>query len=153
MDQIGLADRGTTVPRDAASRAAVCYDGTPGSIAAARLFTAEFLERVAAEPSARVSAEAVGTAQLIVSELVTNACKYAPGPCLLDLELTGGPGGGSVLEITVWDANPEPPVPYTTEPGRVGRHGLEIVLALTEGFDVGREPVGKRIGVRLPLGP
>ncbi|WP_328863532.1 ATP-binding protein [Streptomyces sp. NBC_00306] len=36
-----------------------------------------------------------------MSELITNACKYAPGPMLLDLELTG-----RTLEITVTDSSP-----------------------------------------------
>ncbi|GGZ46519.1 ATP-binding protein [Streptomyces inusitatus] len=145
MEQIGLAHRGERAMGEAVSRAGVCYDGAAGSIAAARGFTAEFLGRV------RGGAGVVAVAELVVSELVTNACKYAPGPCLVDLEVVGQ-GAGRAVEITVWDANPEPPVPCAAEPGRVGGHGLEIVLALSEGFDVGREPVGKRIRVRLPFG-
>jgi hypothetical protein len=35
--------------------------------------------------------------------------------------------------------------------GRVGQHGLEIVMAVVQGFDVQREPVGKRITLRLAL--
>ncbi|WP_444852263.1 ATP-binding protein [Streptomyces sp. NPDC000229] len=93
-----------------------------------------------------VSPQAVGAAQLVVSELVTNACKYVPGPCAVDLEVDG-----PALQITVWDTDPALPVARAAEPGRIGQHGLEIVMALCEGFDVQREPVGKRIGVRLAL--
>ncbi|MGW2897511.1 ATP-binding protein [Streptomyces sp. NPDC001212] len=67
--------------------------------------------------------------QLLVSELVTNAPKYAPGPCMLTLEATGGAVG-----VTVWDSEPTLPTARAADPGRVGRHGLEIVLAVSEGF-------------------
>jgi hypothetical protein len=33
----------------------------------------------------------------------------------------------------------------------VGQHGLEIVMAVAQGFEVQREPVGKRITVRIAL--
>ncbi len=33
----------------------------------------------------------------------------------------------------------------------VGQHGLEIVLAVAQGFEAQREPVGKRITARLAL--
>ncbi len=67
---------------------------------------------------------------------------------MLDLELSE-----RVLEITVWDANPRLPITRAAEPGRVGQHGLEIVLSLCEGFDVRRDPVGKRIKVRIAVTP
>ncbi|MFI1884802.1 ATP-binding protein [Streptomyces jumonjinensis] len=148
MEWIGLAGEGDTVCRDAVPWAGECYDGTPESISAARCFTARFLSRVRARLGVPIPEETIATAQLVVSELVTNSCKYAPGPCLLDLEVTGGRGDGFV-EITVWDADPGLPTPVAADPERVGRHGLEIVLAVSEGFEVRREPVGKRVGVRV----
>jgi hypothetical protein len=33
----------------------------------------------------------------------------------------------------------------------VGQHGLEIVMAVVQSFEVQREPVGKRITARLAL--
>lgn len=66
----------------------------------------------------------------------------------MDLVIQNG-----TLEITVWDTDSVLPVARAAEPGRIGQHGLEIVLALCDGFDVRREPVGKRIKVRLTLGP
>ncbi|MFE6129664.1 ATP-binding protein [Streptomyces sp. NPDC056437] len=147
MEQIRLTGRDAVLSSGTTPWASVCYDGAPEIIAAARLFTKEFLTRVQAEFGLPVSAHAIGTAQLVVSELVTNACKYAPGPCLMDLEVTG-----DLLEITVWDTSTVLPVARAAEPGRVGQHGLEIVLALCEGFDVRRDPVGKRIKVRTALG-
>jgi hypothetical protein len=128
--------------------AGVAYDGESGSIAAARAFTADFLAARALDGrTPPVPAAVVADAQLIVSELVTNACKFAPGPCALNLELKG-----PVLEITLWDTDSTMPIARAAEPGRIGQHGLEIILALCEGFDVRREPVGKRIKVRVALG-
>ncbi|ANW21810.1 ATP-binding protein [Streptomyces clavuligerus] len=142
IDRHGGAQGWHTVPW-----AAVCYEGAPSSIADARRFTGDFLRRTRARPGVAVPADAVRTAQLVVSELVTNACKYAPGPCLLELEVSRG-----VLEITVRDASPALPVVGAAGgPERIGRHGLEIVLALSESFEARREPVGKRVLARLAL--
>ncbi|MEV5085970.1 ATP-binding protein [Streptomyces sp. NPDC056159] len=99
------------------------------------------------QPSALlVSGQIMGMVQLVVSELVTNARKYVPGPCMLTLEATGG-----AVDITVWDSEPTLPTARAADPGRVGQHGLEIVLAVSEGFTARREPVGKRITVTIPL--
>ncbi|WP_432072559.1 ATP-binding protein [Streptomyces wuyuanensis] len=123
--------------------AGAVYDGGPGCIGEARRFATRFLvDRHGFDPAS----EAVGSVQLIVSELVTNACKYAQGPCALDLERI--PSG---VEVTVWDSSTTLPLARAADPGRVGQHGLEIVLALCEGFTVEREPVGKRVTVRVAL--
>lgn len=127
--------------------AGAAYDGESGSIAAARAFTADFLAGTTGGRGAPVPAVVVADAQLVVSELVTNACKFAPGPCALNLEIQGPD-----LVITVWDTDSSMPIARAAAPGRIGQHGLEIILALCEGFDVRREPVGKRIKVRVTLG-
>lgn len=124
------------------------YDGDTGSIAVARAMAAAFLDRARDRHGLPVPAQAHADAQLVVSELVTNAVKYAPGPCVLNLEIRG-----PVLEITTWDTDATLPLARAAEPGRIGQHGLEIVFALCDGFEVRREPVGKRITVRLALGP
>ncbi len=84
--------------------------------------------------------------QLVVSELVTNARKYAPGPVLLDLLITG-----NLLEVAVWDSGPVLPMARAADVGRVGQHGLEIVMAVCRSFEARREPVGKRITARIAL--
>ncbi|MFF8835915.1 ATP-binding protein [Streptomyces sp. NPDC015130] len=93
-----------------------------------------------------VSESARGAAELVVSELVTHARKYAPGPCLLTLEIAGG-----ALEVTVWDSGPTLPVPIDPDPTRIGRHGLEIVMALGQSFSIHCELVGKRITTVISL--
>lgn len=124
----------------------IAFDGEPGMIAEARHFTADFLSQARTEYGEPLSGGLIGTAQLVVSELVTNARKYAVGPCLLDLELADG-----MVEITVWDSDSTLPLARAADPGRVGQHGMEIILSLCDGFDVRRELVGKRITVRLAV--
>ncbi|CAM5402624.1 non-specific serine/threonine protein kinase OS=Streptomyces tendae OX=1932 GN=GUR47_22825 PE=3 SV=1 [Streptomyces tendae] len=51
----------------------------------------------------------------------------------------------------MWDSGPALPVARAADAGRVGQHGLEIVMAVAQSFEARREPVGKRIIVRLSL--
>ncbi|MEU0335149.1 ATP-binding protein [Streptomyces sp. NPDC006193] len=125
---------------------AVALDGEGGCIAEARGHAARFLTRVQAEHGLPVSARAMDLTQLVVSELVTNACKYAPGPVLVDLRIVG-----ALVEVAVWDSDPALPVARAADPGRVGQHGLEIVMAVVQAFEARREPVGKRITARIAL--
>ncbi|MYS56802.1 ATP-binding protein [Streptomyces sp. SID6013] len=132
--------------RDERVRVSAQYEGIPGDIARGRELARGFLARVRAAQQGRVSDRAVEVVQLVVSELLTNACKYAPGPSTVDLELAG-----DRVEVTVWDSEPVLPVPETPDPDRVGRHGLEIVMAVCQSFEVHREPVGKRMRAAVGL--
>ncbi|MFF4492007.1 ATP-binding protein [Streptomyces sp. NPDC001544] len=140
-----MGDDGAT-PEAEPVRATVALQGDGGCIAEAREAAARFLARVQAEHGLAVSARATDLTRLVVSELVTNARKYAPGPVLMELAIAGG-----LVEVTVWDGDPALPVARAADPGRVGQHGLEIVMAVTQGFEVVREPVGKRITARIAL--
>ncbi|MFJ4827279.1 ATP-binding protein [Streptomyces bacillaris] len=122
------------------------YDMGSGEIARTRAFVREFLTDARSLHGMDVSERAMDLAQLVVSELATNVCKYAPGPCLLDLE-----AGDTVLDITMWDTGSVLPTARQADPTRAGQHGLEIVLAVCESFEVRREPVGKRVRVRISL--
>ncbi|MFD6250102.1 ATP-binding protein [Streptomyces roseolus] len=119
-------------------------DGT--DIARARRLAVGFLARVQAEHGLLVSARAVDLTQLVVSELVTNARKCAAGPVLLDLCVTG-----DLMEVAVRDSDPVLPVARAADAGRVGQHGLEIVMAVARDFEIQSEPVGKRVTARLAL--
>ncbi|GAB2631283.1 hypothetical protein GCM10027168_73330 [Streptomyces capparidis] len=55
------------------------------------------------------------------------------------------------IEVTVWDSNLALPIARAAEPGRVGQHGLEIVLRLSAGFAAQRESVNKRLNTTIPL--
>jgi anti-sigma regulatory factor (Ser/Thr protein kinase) len=139
----GLAQ---TTPHRPGVHAGAAYDGAPGTIAAARRFAAGFIGRLRDEAGAPVTDESADTVRLVVSELVTNAIRYAPGPCLIDLELRG-----RQLRITLWDTEPHAPVPQAADPARIGGHGLEIVLALCSRFEVRQQAGGKRVQVDLDL--
>ncbi|WP_369221397.1 ATP-binding protein [Streptomyces sp. R39] len=124
----------------------IALDGAAGCIAGARDRTWEFLTRVQPEYGLPVTARTMDLAQLVVSELVTNALKYAPGPVLLRLRVVDG-----MVEIEIWDSEPTLPLARAADAGRVGQHGLEIVLAVVQGFEARREPVGKCVTARLAL--
>ncbi|GHH45668.1 ATP-binding protein [Streptomyces candidus] len=115
-------------------------------IAEARALVRDFLTSVQAVHGLPVSGRAMGMVQLAVSELVTNARKYAPGPCLLTLEIEDG-----AVQVSVWDSSTALPLVLPADPARVGQHGLEIVMALCRTFTIQREPVGKRVSVSIVL--
>ncbi|MEU9098441.1 ATP-binding protein [Streptomyces sp. NPDC048361] len=115
-------------------------------IATARGMARDFLTSLQSEHGLPVWKRTMGTVQLVVSELVTNARKYAPGPCLLTLEVNDG-----AVEVTVWDSSTTLPLVLAPDPSRVGQHGLEIVMAVCRSFEVHREPVGKRIKTAIAL--
>ncbi|CAM5698665.1 ATP-binding protein [Streptomyces griseorubiginosus] len=121
------------------------FEGS-AEIAEARQLARSFLTDVQAVHGLPVSERAMGMVQLVVSELVTNARKYAPGPCLLTLEVIDG-----AVEVTVWDSEPILPIAKAANPGRVGQHGLEIVMAVCRSIEMHREPVGKRIKATVVL--
>ncbi|MEU5096996.1 ATP-binding protein [Streptomyces sp. NPDC020996] len=120
--------------------------GAGEPIAEARRAARRFMAEVQSVHGIPVSDRAMGTVELVVSELVTNAYKYAPGPCLLDLEVSDG-----AVEISLWDGDPTLPVPQAADPARVGKHGLEIVMAVCRSFEIRREPVGKRVRATIML--
>ncbi|MFE9499192.1 ATP-binding protein [Streptomyces collinus] len=135
-------------PDAEATEATIALSGDGSCIAEARHQTTAFLARHGHGDRPRVSARVVGLTELVVSELVTNACKYAPGPILLSLRL-----GGEALEVEVWDSAPVLPTASDADPQRVGRYGLEIVKAVAADLAVLRDTVGKRVIARILLGP
>jgi hypothetical protein len=139
-------DEGSPRPERGRVETTVALDGESGCIAGARESTGYFLTSVQRDHGVPVSARTMDLAQLVVSELVTNALRHAPGPVLLHLRIAG-----AAVEIAVWDSKPALPVSREADPTRVGQHGLEIVMAVAQDVDVVREPVGKRIVARLGL--
>ncbi|MFE5896921.1 ATP-binding protein [Streptomyces sp. NPDC056488] len=122
------------------------FDGDARCIADARHHATAFLETARAAHHLMVSDRARDMTVLVVSELVTNVLKYAPGPVLMELRATA-----EVVDVVVWDSDPTLPTPRAADPGRVGQHGMEIVRAVTEELFVEQEPVGKRITARIAL--
>ncbi|MGW5865190.1 ATP-binding protein [Streptomyces sp. NPDC055239] len=132
----GAHTMGVTVP----------LNGGDASIAEARHLALDFLTRARTDQDVAVSARAIDLTQLVVSELVTNARKYAPGPLLMELVIVD-----AAVAVTVHDSVPAQPVARPEDPRRIGGHGLEIVMAVAREFHVHLEPAGKRITAHIAL--
>ncbi|WP_411075836.1 ATP-binding protein [Streptomyces sp. cmx-4-7] len=126
--------------------AGYAFDGDGSCISAARHHATAFLDRTRAAHHLAVSDRARDLTVLVVSELVTNVLKYAPGPVLMELRATA-----ETVDVVVRDSDPTLPTPKTADPGRVGQHGMEIVKAVTEALFIEQETVGKRITARIAL--
>lgn len=126
----------------------LALDSDGSRIAQARHMAAAFLTKVRDDHGIPVVTATVEIVQLIVSELVTNARKYAPGPALLHLRVTS-----AVVRVELWDSNPAVSAAQALDPERVGQHGLEIVRALAQTVIVEQTPLGKRITADIALIP
>jgi anti-sigma regulatory factor (Ser/Thr protein kinase) len=93
----------------------------------------------------------IDDAQLVVSELVTNAILHAPGQDSVELELVAH---AERLRITVTDRSTLRPVVAEPHPERPRGRGMRIVdsLAIRWGVDDDQEN-GKRVWVELELPP
>ncbi|MEU5597602.1 ATP-binding protein [Streptomyces sp. NPDC020298] len=112
----------------------------------ARRAVSAFLGRLGYLPGQRVGQDA----KLVVSELVTNALRHAPGPCGLLLELSPA---ADVLHITVWDTSTLQPELQPRDGTRIGGHGLRLVAMLCAGLRTGPLNGGKRVTADLRLPP
>ncbi|WMI61958.1 ATP-binding protein (plasmid) [Streptomyces rochei] len=137
-------DRSQGAPGDRGIAVSAAFGGTAEN-AEARGLARDFLALVGAVHGLMVTTGAAGMVELVVSELVTNARKYAPGPCLLDLELSE-----EAVLVSVWDSSTVLPSVLPADANRVGQHGLKLVMAVCESFCVRREPVGKRVTASVP---
>jgi anti-sigma regulatory factor (Ser/Thr protein kinase) len=114
----------------------------------ARLALRAFLARGPHTAPALIPASVAVDAELVVSELVTNAIRHAPGPCELILRLFRGQ-----LAITVRDTSAEQPTVRKGDRFRVGGHGLRLVHTVSDRVAVARRARGKQITAYLPLAP
>jgi hypothetical protein len=101
-------------------RATVALKGDGTCIAQARRLAVGFLTQAQSGHGVPVSQRAMDLTQLVDSELVANARKYAPGPVLMDLRVVG-----ETVEVVLWDSDPVLPIARAADVGRVGQHGLE----------------------------
>lgn len=136
-----------TAPRSHAFSLSAELEGIE-PIAHARELARRFLTDLHHVHGLPVSAQAQDLVELVVSELLTNTRKYAPGPSLLTLQLRD-----QCVDVAVWDSNPNLPTILPPDPTRVGQHGLEIIMAAALTLQIHREPVGKRITASIALAP
>jgi anti-sigma regulatory factor (Ser/Thr protein kinase) len=129
-------------------RFGAAWDDGAASAVDARLALRAFLAHGPHTAPATIPATLAVDAELVVSELVTNAIRHAPGPCELILRLFRGQ-----LAITVWDTSAEQPTVRQGDRFRVGGHGLRLVHTVSERVAVARRARGKQITAYLRLAP
>ncbi len=112
------------------------------SVPAARHFLRECLEP-------HVAPDVVGTAELLVSELVTNAVVHAGSVCFLHLETDRS----GMMRVAVEDSALKPPEPRQAGTGDANGRGLALVEMLASEW--GHYPVaagGKVVWFSVPEG-
>jgi anti-sigma regulatory factor (Ser/Thr protein kinase) len=83
-------------------------------------------------------------AQLVVTELITNAIVHAESPCQVTLDLTD-----DRLRIQVTDEDPSVPEPQPYDLMREGGRGLLIVGALAAAWGIDEATRGKTVWAEL----
>jgi anti-sigma regulatory factor (Ser/Thr protein kinase) len=85
-------------------------------------------------------------AVLLVSELVTNAVRYAPGPIVVELSVAD-----DVLRVAVQDAAADTPLPVVQEiqPTAESGRGLVMLAALARAWGYRRVDDGKQVWFEL----
>lgn len=120
-------------------------DGHASCVAEARRQVHAFLNTV--DPPA--DPDRISQAELITSELVSNAVQHAPGPSTLWLS-----ADGERFRIAVTDSSVRPPV--EREPDVVGDGhggaGLRLIRAIAGDIEVHLHPAGKTVSITLARG-
>jgi hypothetical protein len=118
-------------------------DGHSGSVGVAREAVSSFLRQLAARGEGRLSPQTREDVELVVTELVANACVHAPGPCRLSVVVTPR----AAVDVAVEDTSPR----LLRAPGRYGPpgFGLRVVAALGCGVHVLRTGTGKVVSTTL----
>lgn len=88
-------------------------------------------------------------AALLVSELVTNALRYATGP--IGVRLVRGASGGEVLLVEVSDPVPDPPRARVARPEDEGGRGLHLVAVSSRRWGTRPGDDGKTVWFELSL--
>ncbi|MET9155475.1 ATP-binding protein [Streptomyces griseoflavus] len=133
---------------DHALRRHLAWSGSPPTAAQGRAEADALLSTLHRTHQIVVPSGAAADVRLVVSELLTNAVRHAPGPGHLELRTAEQ---FRIVRITVRDSSPAIPLPRPTDPRRIGGHGLEIVKALSSRLVVEHTSDGKEITADVPL--
>jgi len=95
-------------------------------------------------------AQQVELAELVVSELVSNAVRYAGDAGDLELEVIAD---DQLIRLSIADGSDERPVLNTSSPGQPGGMGLQLVDRVATRWGVQDHLLGKRVWVELPAQP
>lgn len=125
-------------------RYSAAWNTAGASIAEVRAAVRTLLAQAGHDPGNRPSQDA----QIIVSELVTNALRHAPGPGGLALEVAPD---AALLRVTVSDSSPRPPELRAHDAHRVGGHGLRLVAQLCDQLHTIARETGKQVVAHFHL--
>lgn len=92
--------------------------------------------------------DTIAMAQLLVSELVTNAVLHARTGLLLKIDLDS-----SVVRISVKDGSSASPQPHPSSVDALGGRGLSLVNGLSSSWGWDRIGAGKQVWFELALPP
>jgi anti-sigma regulatory factor (Ser/Thr protein kinase) len=115
--------------------------GAIAAVAEARTFVATTLRRWDLQAL-------IVDAELLTSELVTNAVVHAPSDLTVSVAVADG-----TAEIGVTDASPVPPTPRWAASSAEGGRGLRLVDRVASEWGVAYIGAGKQVWCRLPVGP
>lgn len=146
LRQHGAGDR----PPDGRTpwRCRVLWGRGTASAAEGRSAAAGFLSELQKSGRAALPDRVVGDVGLVVSELVTNALRYAPGTCSLEVDLTRD---GRAVRVAVQDPSRQAPRLLPRDARRIGGHGLEIVRAVSTSVTVRFSPYGKQVTAEIAI--
>ena len=116
----------------------VVYERQAASVGAARSWIDAFLSQSAIGGTVR------DDAQLVVSELVTNALMHGDGSLVLRASITG-----RTVQISVTDSGDELPEVLPLDPSRIGGLGLIVVDRIASEWGVSPFPGGKTVWAAL----
>ncbi|CAL9350973.1 ATP-binding protein [Streptomyces sp. enrichment culture] len=126
----------------------LAWSGSPPTAAQGRAEADALLSALHRTHRITVPPGVAGDVRLVVTELLTNAVRHAPGPGHLELRTAEH---NRVVRITVRDSSPAVPRPQPADPRRIGGHGLEIVEAISSRLVVRHAGDGKEITADVPL--
>ena len=118
----------------------VVYERQAANVGEARSWIDEFLSECAIGNTVR------DDAQLVVSELVTNALMHGDGSLVLRASIMG-----DTVQISVTDSGDELPEVLPLDPSRIGGLGLIVVDRLASDWGVSPFPGGKTVWAALTL--
>src|SRR4051794_35273437 len=119
----------------------------PASVGQARQFVTEAIRTACAASSVPVDGNALDTARLLVSELVTNAVIHARTEIGLGVTMTGG-----LLEVQVGDGSTRLPSQRAHAATATTGRGTELVAALASSSGTRLIAGGKETWFTLPVG-
>ncbi|PZT70692.1 hypothetical protein DN402_33235 [Streptomyces sp. SW4] len=131
-------------PQPAPLRYGAVWGAGGMSLAESRHAVRTLLAQAGYDPATTVSQDA----QIVVSELVTNAQRHAPGGGGLLLEVTSDL---ALLRVTVRDTSPRPPTFPEPDRRRVGGHGLHLVTRICDRLHTVALADGKQVVAELAL--